>query len=178
MAWEGFIIILNTIAINVLCIERVADNAFSVYDWYCHAIAHKPLFGGHDIYNFARPIFGHYCILLTSSLFYLCLWIDKKIFKEMMHFHYMTYMATPYHKNICPGGHEMYNFGRPFLGHHYYIISLSDLCLGIENIFYEVLVHQFYTFFPQITFPWVGGGVMKFTISCLLTLKMLHSKFG
>ena len=40
-------------------------------------------------------------------------------------------MATPKHKNPCPRGHEIYNFGRPFLGHHYYIplLSLSDLCL-------------------------------------------------
>ena len=35
-----------------------------------------------------------------------------------------------------PGGHESYNFGRPFLGHHYYILSLSDLYLGVEkNVF-------------------------------------------
>ena len=25
-----------------------------------------------------------------------------------------------------PRGYESYNFGRPFLGHHYYILSLSD----------------------------------------------------
>mgnify|MGYP003692425057 CR=1 FL=1 len=53
--------------------------------------------------------------------------VEKKIFKEMMHFHYMTYMATPYYKNPCPEGHEIYNFGRPFLGNHYYILSLSDM---------------------------------------------------
>ena len=27
------------------------------------------------------------------------------------------------------GGHDIYNFGRPLFGHHYYIFSLSDLCL-------------------------------------------------
>ena len=37
--------------------------------------------------------------------------------------------------------------------------------LGKEDDFLEI--HQFYTFYPQITSPW-GGGVMKFTISCLL----------
>ena len=37
---------------------------------------------------------------------------------------YMTYMAPPQHKNPCPGGHEIYNFGRPFLGHFYYALSL------------------------------------------------------
>ena len=35
--------------------------------------------------------------------------------------------------NPCPGGHETYNFGRPFLGHRYYILSLSDLCMGVEK---------------------------------------------
>ena len=39
-------------------------------------------------------------------------------------------------QELCPGGHEIYNFGRPFLGHHYYILSLSDLYLGVEkNVF-------------------------------------------
>ena len=30
----------------------------------------------------------------------------------------------------CPDGHEIYNLVRPLLGHHYYILSLSDLCMG------------------------------------------------
>ena len=33
----------------------------------------------------------------------------------------------------APRGHEIFNFGRLFLGHHYYciyILSLSDLCTG------------------------------------------------
>ena len=34
----------------------------------------------------------HYYIL---GLFDLCMGVEKKIFKELMHFHYMTYMATP-----------------------------------------------------------------------------------
>ena len=29
-----------------------------------------------------------------------------------MHFHNITYMATPLHKNPCPGGHKIYNFGK------------------------------------------------------------------
>ena len=33
----------------------------------------------------------------------------------------------------CPGGHEIYNFGRIFLGHHYHILSLSDVCLRVEK---------------------------------------------
>ena len=54
------------------------------------------------------------------------------------------------------GGHEISNFGRSFLGHHYYILGLSDQCLGVENkIFKEI--QQFYTFYPQIISPLDGG---------------------
>ena len=41
----------------------------------------------------------------------------------------------------------------------------------------DFLKEIFYTFYPQITPP-LGGGVMKFTISCPLTLQMLYTKFG
>ena len=42
-------------------------------------------------------------------------------------------MDTPQLKNPCPGGHEIDNFGRPFLGHNNYILSLSVLYLGVEK---------------------------------------------
>ena len=136
---------------------------------------HKnPCPGGHEIYNFGGPFLGnHYYILSLSNL---CLGVEKKIFKEIMHFHYVTYMATPQHKNPCPGGHEIYNFGGPFLGHHYYILGLSDQCLGGEKKIFlrnTSILH----FLPQNYLPF-GWGIMKFTISCLLTLQMLHTKFG
>ena len=35
----------------------------------------------------------------------------------------MANMATPKHKNPCPRGHKIYNFGRAFPGHHYYIVN-------------------------------------------------------
>ena len=48
---------------------------------------------------------------------------------------YRTYGCT-LHKDPWPKGHESYNFGRPFLGHHFYTLSLSDLCLGaLKKIF-------------------------------------------
>ena len=40
--------------------------------------------------------------------------VEKKIVKEILQFHFMTYMATLLHKNTCPGGHKIYNCGRPF----------------------------------------------------------------
>ena len=39
----------------------------------------------------------------------------------------------PFNKNPSPVGHEIYNFGRPFLGHHNDILSLSDLCQGVKK---------------------------------------------
>ena len=56
------------------------------------------------------------------TLFYfclsdLCLGVEKKIFKETMHFHY-----------------EIDNFGRTFLRYHYYILNLSDPCLSVDKI--------------------------------------------
>ena len=30
-------------------------------------------------------------------------------------------MAIPQHKNPCPGGNKIYNYGRPFPGHQLYI---------------------------------------------------------
>ena len=35
--------------------------------------------------------------------------------------------------NPPPRGHEMYNFGKPFRGHHYYTLRLSDLCSALED---------------------------------------------
>ena len=88
----------------------------------------------------------------------------------------MTYMNTPLHKNPCLGGHEIYNFGRPFHGHHYYTLRLYGPCPRVgKNIFQEI--HQFYTLDPKITSPW-DEGVMKSMISGLLSLHMLHTKFG
>ena len=42
-------------------------------------------------------------------------------------------------KEPLPRGHEIYNFARPFLGHHNYILSLSVLCVGVvKKIFKEL----------------------------------------
>ena len=46
--------------------------------------------------------------------------------EEMMHFHLITYIAKPQHRNSWPGGHEIDDFGRPVLCNHYYTFSLSE----------------------------------------------------
>ena len=52
----------------------------------------------------------------------------------------MTYLATPQHNNPCPGGHEIYNFGRPLHGHYYYALSLSEPCLRVDKRFGDVTI--------------------------------------
>ena len=43
-----------------------------------------------------------------------------------------------------PWGHKNYNFGGPFLGHHYYALSLSDLCLGAEKMIFKEIMYFHY----------------------------------
>ena len=57
---------------------------------------------------------------------------EEDFFKKNA-FSLFDFMATPLHKTPCPGSHEIDNFGRPFLGHHNYLLGLSDLGLGVEK---------------------------------------------
>ena len=57
----------------------------------------------------------------------------------------------------CPGGHEIYHFGRPFLGHHYNTLSLSYLSLGVEKIIKEIMHFHYMTYgnaHAQEPLPW------------------------
>ena len=62
-------------------------------------------------------------------------------------------MAMLQHKNPARG-HEIYNFGRPFLGHNNYTLSLSETCPGVENIFKKYVNFTF--FYPKMNSPWSG----------------------
>ena len=73
-------------------------------------------------------------------------------------------MATPKHQNPSPGGHEIYSFDRNFLGHHYYILSLSDLCLGVEKqIFKEIMQFHYMTLMVMSQHKITCLEFMKFT---------------
>ena len=61
-------------------------------------------------------------------------------------------MATPWQKNSCPVNHEIYSVERPFFGHHYYFLSLSDLCLGVEKKFFKGIMHFHYKIYMAT--PW------------------------
>ena len=119
---------------------------------------HKnPCPGDHEIYNFGRPFLGHNYSTTCLGLSDLCLGVEKTFLKKIMHFHNMSYMTTPLHKNRCPRGHEIYNFGKPFLAYHYYILGLSDLCLVVEKKIFLKKYSNFTLFTPQLPPLWVGG---------------------
>ena len=84
-------------------------------------------------------------------------------------------MAMPYHKNTCCRGHEINIFGKPFLGHHYYKLSYSDLWSGAEKKTLKKFIN-FSLNFPKLCPLKVVGGrwVIKITILYLLPLQVLQ----
>ena len=67
-----------------------------------------------DINDFGRPFIGHHHHILNLSD--SCSIVDKKRSKNIAFS--LNGQNMPQHKNPCPGCHEIYNFGRSFLGHH------------------------------------------------------------
>ena len=63
--------------------------------------------------------------------------------------------------NHRPVGHAIYNLGRPFLVYHNFILSLSELCLGVEQKIFKEIVN--FSLFTQ-KLPPLGVGVMNLTI--------------
>ena len=128
-------------------------------------------------------------------------------------------MATPYHKNPCSGGHELFvdptlviitffwfvwsMHGRKCIFTIWHIWpcpgkrtpepkstivdpswviitnhSLSEPYPGIEKkILKKKYINLIFLITSKLSPLW-GVGFMKFIISCLITLKMLHTKFG
>ena len=75
-------------------------------------------------------------------------------------------MATPNIRTLSPRGHEIYNFGRPFLGHHNFILSVAYQCLAVEkNIFKRNNAFSLYDIWPRSSTRTATPGVMKVTIS-------------
>ena len=76
-------------------------------------------------------------------------------------------MATPLHKKPCPGGHEIYTFGRPFFGYHYYTLSFVWTMLRSRE---DDLLKKYVNFTLstlKITSPLSGGyEIYHFLSSC------------
>ena len=61
------------------------------------------------------------CNLIIPISSALCPGVEKNFLKEIMH---LYYMATPYHKNPCTRGHEIYYFCRAFPGPYFlYVVE-------------------------------------------------------
>ena len=114
-----------------------------------HVIKSINTFKLHWIYNFERRFLRHHYYVPTGTEFVWLMPQSRR--EEILHFHYMTYMTMAQYKNSCPKGHKIYNFGRPFLGHHYYILSLSDLCMGADKKIFKEIMHFHYTGMSYLT---------------------------
>ena len=121
---------------------------------------------GHEIYNFVLLFLVHFYYMLRSSD--ICLY-----FKEIMSFHYMTFIATLQQKSACPGVMSFTIWQTLPWSPLLYTVCLNHVSEQRRRF----LLKKYITFYPKSTVLW-GGGFMKLTISCLLTLQMLHTKFS
>ena len=93
--------------------------------------------GVHEIY-FGRSVLGHHYYIHAWSD--LCLGVEKNITISLHYLHGHTLAQEPLPRR----GHDINNFGRPILGYHYYIYSLSDLCLGVKKKTFKGILHFHY----------------------------------
>lgn len=67
--------------------------------------------------------------------------------------------------NFLLCGHEIYSFGWPFLSHHYYITSLSNLCLVEEKMLLKTnSIYTFLLIWQRPSTRSSASGVTIFTI--------------
>ena len=99
-------------------------------------------------------IIASYLICLTHAL------VKTRRGEEILQVQYMT---MPQHKNPLPVGNQIYNFGRLFLGHHYYTLSLFYLCLSEEKIFFKEIMQIHYMTYTRPSTRIPALGVMIFT---------------
>ena len=136
--------------------RTLEKTAFSLYDLFGHVLAQEPLphAGGNS-----QMITDSSLIIITIIYIFnlsdLCLGI-KKIFKEIMHFHYMTFSLDDLYghlpaQELRPRGREIYNYGKPFLSHHYHVPSLFDPCPREEKIriFNQIMHFHYITYMAR-----------------------------
>ena len=73
-------------------------------------------------------------IAFISHHYYIyLLYLFESRVKYCLTLWHIWHMVMPQHKNHNPGGHIINNFSSPLLGHHDYILCLSDLCPRVEK---------------------------------------------
>ena len=104
-----------------------------------------PLFQQTFEFYLCNVFFFYITVISPSPLKILSFWLKltqlllRKIYKEIIHFDYLTYMAMPKHKNLCPWSHEFEISVDPssVIITLYIVLSLSELCPGVERKFFE-----------------------------------------
>ena len=79
--------------------------------WNFHILRNERILTNNFVEWKLRILRSHFFRNLRSLVKFTTV-IQKKIFKDIMHIHNMTKLATPSHRNPCPGGHGIYNFGK------------------------------------------------------------------
>ena len=83
-----------------------------------------------------------------------------------------------------PQGHEIYNFGRSFLGHHYHILSLPYSCSRVgKKIVKEILTKTHFALYEfnspvRAQVKITSQGVMKYTIMVDTSLVVITIDFS
>ena len=87
---------------------------------------------GHEINNFGRCFFAHHYYIFSLSAFFPG--VKRKIFKRNNAFSLYDHVGShPIKGTPAPRGDEIYNFGRCFLAHRYYIFSLFAFFPGVKK---------------------------------------------
>ena len=86
-----------------------------------------------------------------------------------MHFHYM---AMPKHKNPCPRGHKMYNFGKPLFGNYHPLHVYTQFVWSMPMSGEEKKFYINFSVFTQ-KFSFLGVGVITKNHNAL-SIKMCH----
>ena len=120
---------------------------------------------GHEIYNIGKPFLAHNNY--KTNLSDLCLKVVRRFLKNSYCiFTIWPIRPCPCTRTQCPRGHEIYNFDNLFIVYHIFILSLSDLCPGLENKIFNEIVHFHYIIQYDHTLAqeYLLCGSCKFTI--------------
>ena len=119
------------------------------------------------MYSFSRPFTAHhYCTLCLS---HWCVGVEKKICKETMHYHHLTYMAHPCTRIRAPGFLQFTNLVDPSLI-IYNVQYTTFIWIMLRRSFQKKLIS--FTPLSKNYLP-LGWSVIEFTISCFLSRQKL-----
>ena len=127
---------------------------FTIWHIWPHLFCKNSCPGSHEIYNLGRPILCYHYYLLSLSD--VCMGLGKKILKEKRIYTIWVIWPHPSIRTLA-----LVVIGRPFLGHHNYILNVSDLCMGVEEKIFKGIMHFHYMTY-SIRTPALGSWNLQF----------------